>query len=67
MAKILLVEDNKKLAELVYDSLSELYLQHDVDLVLNGADGLANIKAYTYDLLILDWDLPSAGTRTVRL
>jgi|688.fasta_scaffold624718_1 DNA-binding response OmpR family regulator len=61
MAKILLVEDNKRLAELVYDSLSELYLQHDVDLVLNGADGLANIKAYTYDLLILDWDLPSVS------
>ena len=58
MAKILLVEDDIGLARLVEESLSELYLQHDVDVANNGSDGLANIQSYAYDLLILDWDLP---------
>lgn len=61
MAKILLVEDDKGLSGLVEESLSTLYAQHHVDVADNGSDGLAHIRSYAYDLLILDWDLPGVS------
>ena len=55
MAKILVVDDDKSLAELI-----ETYLEeglHEVDLVHKGEDAFAHLKTRNYDLVILDWML----------
>jgi len=56
MAKVLLVEDDRDLSELVADYLS--YEHYQVDRVYNGSDGLDRLKFYSYDVVILDWELP---------
>lgn len=56
MAKVLLVEDDHDISELVADYLS--YEHYQVDRVYNGADGLDRLKFYQYDVVILDWELP---------
>jgi len=56
MSKILLVEDDKVLAEMVTDWLTHEHYQ--VDCLHSGRDGLDRLKFYSYDLVILDWDLP---------
>jgi DNA-binding response OmpR family regulator len=54
--RILIVEDDRKLAEFVARGLrAERFA---VDVVLNGRDGATYIKSYPYDLLILDLMLP---------
>ncbi len=54
--KILLIEDNKILAEGIYKNLKEIgYL---VDLFNDGELGLYALETTTYDLLILDLGLP---------
>jgi DNA-binding response OmpR family regulator len=54
--RILIVEDDRKLAEFVARGLrAERFA---VDVVLNGRDGASYIKSYPYDLLILDLMLP---------
>lgn len=56
MAKILLVEDDRGLGETIVD-----WLQNDnffVDWQCDGAQALEYLKAYKYDVIILDWDLP---------
>jgi DNA-binding response OmpR family regulator len=59
--RILIVEDEKKLIDILQRSLkSEGYT---VDGVYNAADGLEYIKSYHYDLVILDIQLPD-GTGT---
>ena len=59
--RILIVEDEKKLIDILQRSLkSEGYT---VDGVGTAADGLDYIKAYHYDLIILDLQLPD-GTGT---
>lgn len=56
MSKILVVEDEKALSDVVVDWLtSQQYL---VDLCENGADALHRLKFYEYDLVVLDWNLP---------
>lgn len=59
MAKILLVEDDKNLALLVKDGVS--FENHIVDVAHDGQDGLDILRVAQYDLLILDWDLPSVS------
>jgi len=59
--RILIVEDEKKLNDILQRSLkSEGYT---VDGVLTAEDGLEYAKAYHYDLVILDLQLPD-GTGT---
>lgn len=54
MAKILVVEDDLELAEVVRDALS----QHAVELIETGEEALDRLKFYNYDLIVLDWGLP---------
>lgn len=56
MAKILIIEDNVDLAETVKNWLDLDH--HDVELVSDGMLGLQQLRAYSYDLAILDWQLP---------
>ncbi|MCP4071684.1 MAG: response regulator transcription factor [Hyphomicrobiales bacterium] len=54
--RILVVEDNKKLAEGLLNVL--MSNQYVVDMVSNGADADAVIAAQRFDLIILDLTLP---------
>lgn len=59
MAKILMVEDDAVLADLVQEWLS--YEHHVIEVVNDGAEGADRAKHYEYDLLILDWQLPNVS------
>jgi DNA-binding response OmpR family regulator len=63
--RILLVEDDRKLAEFVARGLrAERFA---VDLAANGLDGERYVQAYDYDLLVLDLMLPKlSGTELLR-
>ncbi len=54
--KILVVEDNDKLAEFLHRALSEEGFV--VDRVSDGASALDQARALPYDLVVLDWMLP---------
>lgn len=59
MAKILVVEDDK-------DTLATLSLLlradlHIVDEVTDGALATAYIERFTYDLIVMDWELPETN------
>jgi DNA-binding response OmpR family regulator len=56
MAKILVVEDNKDIADLVSQALG--FENHAVEAVVDGQEGLERLQVYDYDMAILDWDLP---------
>lgn len=56
MPKVLLVDDDTSLSEMVKDALESD--QYEVDYASNGNDGWDMIQAYKYDLLILDWQMP---------
>ncbi len=56
MAKILIAEDDKDVASMIQRKLS--FENHVCDIVHTGADALLMFKAASYDLLILDWELP---------
>ena len=56
MAKILLVEDNLEQATLLSSFLTGEH--HVVDVVHSGEDAIHLIGFQSYDLLILDWELP---------
>jgi DNA-binding response OmpR family regulator len=55
MSRVLVVEDNLDLTNLVRSLLE--FENHSVDIFHTGTEGLANILANPYDLVILDWDL----------
>ncbi|HET9389675.1 MAG TPA: response regulator transcription factor [Steroidobacteraceae bacterium] len=63
--RILLVEDEKKLSELITRTLqSESYA---VDAALDGQSGWEMAESYEYDLIILDLMLPNlSGTEILR-
>jgi two-component system copper resistance phosphate regulon response regulator CusR len=63
--RILIVEDDKKLAEFVARGLrAERFA---VDLAANGHEGESYLHSYSYDLLILDLLLPKmSGTELLR-
>jgi two-component system copper resistance phosphate regulon response regulator CusR len=63
--RILIVEDDRKLAEFVARGLrAERFA---VDLAANGREGENYINSYTYDLLLLDLMLPQmSGTELLR-
>ncbi|MGH9548172.1 MAG: response regulator transcription factor [Terriglobales bacterium] len=56
MAKILVIEDDNELAEVIEDWLTADH--HVVERVNNGTDGNERLRFYQYDLVILDWNLP---------
>jgi DNA-binding response OmpR family regulator len=57
MTKILLVDDDKKFANVVEDWLAgEGY---DVEAVYSGSQGLERAVSNSHDVLILDWGLPN--------
>lgn len=54
--KILLVEDDERMAKLVHRGLVEE--GHQVDICQRGADAAAQAMTVRYDTVILDWGLP---------
>ncbi len=65
MAKILVVEDDRTMADLLKQSL-ELE-KHSVELTDNGATGLELLKNYQFDAAIVDWEMPKLdGIEMVR-
>ena len=61
--KILVVEDNKKLARFLLRALLEE--GYVVDLVGDGLTAIDQIQAIAYDLVILDWMLPGSDGLSV--
>ena len=53
---ILIIEDNKDLAQLLELHLRDLH--YNVDITLDGVSGIARAEAHSYDLIILDLMLP---------
>lgn len=65
MAKILLVEDDQMFAALYKRQFVESGI--DVDVAINGTDGLAAVTKNHYDLVLLDILLPDIdGTEVFR-
>jgi DNA-binding response OmpR family regulator len=56
MAKVLVVEDDVTLANLIAEVLSAD--DHDVDVLNNGQQAAVQICSGQYELAVLDWDLP---------
>lgn len=56
MTKILLVEDDKNMANTVEDWLKTQ--QYEIDVAYDGDDGAERLLFYQYDAVILDWSLP---------
>src|SRR5262245_23175 len=56
MGRILLVEDDNALASMLQEHLSRR--SHVVEHTGEASDALSRLRFYTYDLLIIDWDLP---------
>lgn len=56
MANLLLVEDDTDLSETLQDWL--LFQKHVVEAVYTGPEALEQMRFGTYDLVILDWQLP---------
>lgn len=56
MASILLVDDDEDLSEMLNDVLQ--MQGHAVTVELTGQGALDQMKAKTFDLVLLDWQLP---------
>lgn len=56
MAKILVAEDEKALRDVVVDYLSAQ--NYNVDQVEDGKEALERLKFYSYDMVVLDWNMP---------
>jgi DNA-binding response OmpR family regulator len=59
MAKILFVEDDASLAEMVVEWLK--FEHHAVEWVNEGGGGLERLRFGKYDVAILDWNLPGVS------
>lgn len=56
MPKILVIDDDVLLAQVIDDSLTaENFV---VEIAHNGTDGLALLKQYEYDAIVVDWQMP---------
>jgi DNA-binding response OmpR family regulator len=58
-AKILIVDDDPELLELIQDALS--MEDFEIEAVDEGGKALQRIEKVAYDLLILDWNLPAVS------
>lgn len=56
MAKILVVEDEKDLLNILKMSLEAQ--GHKVDVSVDGTDAIEKLEHFKFDLVILDWQLP---------
>jgi DNA-binding response OmpR family regulator len=56
MAKLLLVEDDTNLAQIIVQWLQGLH--HAVEVTHDGRDGYQMLVCSEYDLAIIDWNLP---------
>lgn len=56
MAKVLVVEDDKLLANMIADFLRAQ--QYTIECVYNGADAEELLRNYHYDAIVIDWGLP---------
>ena len=56
MSKILIIEDDKSLCNVLLEGLRPE--SYSVEVANDGADALARLLQYSYDLIILDWELP---------
>jgi two-component system response regulator QseB len=56
MAKIIVVEDNKDVAEQLRMLLT--FEHHTVETAHDGKEASSALRVYDYDVIILDWDLP---------
>jgi DNA-binding response OmpR family regulator len=56
MSNILLVEDDTDLSETLQDWL--MFQQHKVEAVYTGTEALEQMRFSTYDIVVLDWQLP---------
>jgi DNA-binding response OmpR family regulator len=56
MTKILVVEDDQDLAQMVRSYL--LFEHYEVENVFDGSEGIIRVKTYEYDIIILDLGLP---------
>lgn len=56
VAKVLVVEDDIGLAESIGDVLR--FEKHEVEMVSDGKEAVERLKFYSYDLLVLDWNVP---------
>lgn len=63
MGRILLVEDDEKIASVVEDALCAY--NHVVDVVITGPDGLEHLMYHHYDMAIIDWGLPGMPGFTI--
>ena len=54
--KILLVEDDERIARALAEALSDQ--NYAVDIAIDGEAGWAYVEAYQYSLILLDWMLP---------
>ncbi|HTU36300.1 MAG TPA: response regulator transcription factor [Candidatus Acidoferrum sp.] len=54
--RVLIVEDDRRMAELLQKGLEEE--NHVVSVAHNGAEGLEMTQSYQFDVLVLDWMLP---------
>lgn len=61
--KLLLVEDEPKMAQLLKRGLDEE--GHVVDLCATGTAALAQLENVSYDVIVLDWSLPEMDGLTV--
>jgi Response regulators consisting of a CheY-like receiver domain and a winged-helix DNA-binding domain len=59
MTKILVVEDDQDLAQMVRSYL--LFERYEVENVYDGQEGLSRVKTYEYDIIILDLGLPDCS------
>lgn len=57
MAKLLLIEDNRDLVEMLLDWLRK-FEHFEVECAYTGSEGLSLLKHYGYDLAVIDWDVP---------
>lgn len=56
MAKVLLIDDDVSLAEILKRALEKE--QWTVEMAHNGKDGLQLLENFKYDLVLLDWQMP---------
>ncbi|MBX9669964.1 MAG: response regulator transcription factor [Candidatus Obscuribacterales bacterium] len=59
MAKILIVEDDLELLSGLKDAMASQ--GYTVEVSTNGEDALDKLKAYKFDLIVLDWQLPGTS------
>jgi DNA-binding response OmpR family regulator len=57
MAKILVVEDDKVLCEHIRSCL--VFEANTVETANDGGEAWEFLRAYTFDVVVLDWDLPT--------